>query len=362
LGESEASGMPQRDQPAASPPLAAAGRYSRLLIGAVYLVCGAAFISDVTRSNTLAYGIFYIPLITTALFHKRRTGIWVLTGVACLMVLIGAFAPTIDPDLPDLIGNRILSILAILATAAFVHHARTTQDRLAAQARRIEAAEQIRNEVFINLSQEMRTPLHALLGLLSLMMAGCRPDQKQALGRVRAGGKQLLATIDNLIDLTQIDERTLRPQNVDLAAVLRDAADTARDAAEERAVTIELPPPGDDVVAIADPWAVRRIIDNLIANAIRSARPSGSVSVVIGVDGGVVTASVSDNGALASSNDDDAGLSAEATVLPATGGAGLTLSERLALAMNGRLTVAERSGFGATARLSLPAARSEPIA
>jgi signal transduction histidine kinase len=354
--------MPYRDQPFAPlpPPLVGAGRYSRLLITAVYLVCAAAFVSDLTRANTLAYGIVYIPLITTALFHERRSGLWLLTGLACLLVLIGAFAPTVDPDLPDLIGNRILSILAILATAAFVHHARMTQDRLADQARRIEAAERVKNEVFTNLSQEMRTPLRSLLGLLSLMMASCRPDQLEALGRVRTGGKQLLDTIENMIDLTQIDERTFRAQDVDLAAVLQEAADTARGAADERAVAIEVPPPNQPPVVIADPWAVRRILDNLIANAIRFSQPGGRVSVVIGREAGVVTASVSDTGV--GMPPDVTRYFADAldnTALPATGGAGLTLSERLALAMNGRLSVGSRAGFGATVSLSLPAAGSE---
>ena len=339
--------------------MAIADRSAGWLVPVVYGFCGLAFIADLIRADTLAYGIFYIPLVATAVFHRQRHGLWVVTAIACLLVVIGAFFPIIDPDLPYLIGNRVLSILAILSTAAFVHHAQTTQDRLAAQTRRAENAEQIKTEIFTNVSQEMRTPLHALLGLLNLMMASCRPDQREALGRVRSGGKQLLDAIDNLIDLIQIADRPLRRQEVDLVTLLREAAESARDAANEYDVVIKVTPPAQgDAVAIADVRATRRILDNLITHAIKFARPGGAVCLAVDRDADTVTASVSDAGpepalclAACHVGDKSGGIA-----LSATGGTGLTLSERLAQAMDGRLTVIERAGLGAVLSLSLPAA------
>src|SRR5689334_18050772 len=215
------------------PVLTAYGRWARWLVPVLYVMSAAAFVADLTRDNILAYGIIYVPLVATSVFHRGRTGLWIITSVACVLVIVGALVLVIHPDLPDLIGNRNLSILAILSTAAFVHHARTTQERLAAQTRRAEAAERIKSEVLSNLSHEMRTPLHTLLGLLNLMMTDCRPDRREALGRVRSGGRQLLDTIDNLIDLTQIDARPLQRQAVNVPAILSAAADSARNTAAE---------------------------------------------------------------------------------------------------------------------------------
>lgn len=324
--------------------LALAGRYPHWLVPMVYAICAVAFVADLNRANTLAYGIFYIPLVATSVFHKHRYSVYALTALACLMIVIGAFFPVVDPDIPELISNRVLSILAILATATFVDHAHATQERLAAQTDRAEAAERMKSEVFANLSEEMRTPLHRLLGLLNLMMATCRPDQHEALGRVRDGSMQLLETINNLIDLTQIEEQALQPQSVDVATILRDAAASARCSADERRVAIELAEAPGDTTAKGDAWATRRILDNLIAHAIRFSRPGDTVSIAVRRDGSKITTSVSDAGA---------GLRPE---LPVQAGAGLTLSERLATAMNGQLTMTDRGGFGATVSLSLPAA------
>jgi hypothetical protein len=319
--------------------LALAGRHPRWLVPIVYAVCGVAFFADLLGANELAYGVFYIPLVVTALLDDQKRSAYRLAAFASALVLVGAFFPFVAPDLPTLVGNRVLSVLAIFATAAFVDHARTAQARLAKQTERAEAAERIKTEVFANLSQEMRTPLHGLLGLLNLMVTTCRPDQQHALERVRDGSTQLLASIDNLIDLTQVDDRQLCCQPVDVAVVLRQAADSARSSATERDVAIEVGDPVHDATAIGDAWAVRRILDNLIANAVRYCRPGDVVSVKVARGGASVTASVTDPGV---------GMRPKSV---AQAGVGLTLSERLALAMNGRLAMA-----GQTVSLSLPAA------
>jgi signal transduction histidine kinase len=336
-------------------------RFARRLVPLIYGVSGLAFLADLTRDNTLAYGIIYTPLVATAVFHRRRGGLWILTAIACVLVILGATLPVVISDLPDMIGNRLLSVMAIVATAAFVHHARDIQERLAAQTRRAEAAERAKTDVLTDLSEEIRTPLHTLMGVLTLTMATTRPDQREVLGRVRRDGKQLLATIDNLIDLSQVEARTLQRQAIDLAAIARDAATTAGSIARERQVTVAMASESGhgDTTAIGDSWAIRRILDNLLANAVRLTPPGGAVSVRVSRGGHMVTASVTDTGkGLPPDVARDFGMDAPATdgsVLSATGGAGLALSSRLARTMNGRVTAQNEPGSGATVSLSLPA-------
>ena len=339
----------------------ATGRSGLWLVPVIYIVSVVAFILDLQRDNTLAYGIIYTPLVATAVFHRRRSGVWVLSGLACVLVISGAAFPTVDPDLPDMIGNRILSVLAILATAAFVRHARDIQERLVRETRRAEEAERIKSDLLSDLSEEIRTPLHTLLGVLTLAMADSKPGQRDSLSRIQADGRHLLSTIDNLIDLSQFDVRPLRQQTIDVASVARQAAACAGESALVRRVTVALKADTDPCTTsvIGDSWAVRRILDNLLANAVRLSPLGGTVSVSVDRSADMVTASVSDTGMdlpqpLAQEPWSDA--PPEASAWQMTGGAGLELSNRLAGTMNGRVTARKHPELGVTVSLSLPAA------
>src|SRR5262249_6500754 len=153
--------------------------------------CAAAFVFDFTRDNVFAYGIVYTPLVGTAVFYRSRRAAWVLAAIAIAMVVIGALVPVVNPDLPDMIGNRFLSVLAIIATAIFMNFARSIQERLTVETSRAEEAERIKSEVLDNLSEEIRNPLHGLLGLMGLLKATARQDQQGALEEVHASTEHL---------------------------------------------------------------------------------------------------------------------------------------------------------------------------
>jgi hypothetical protein len=107
--------------------------WPRWLVPAIYAACLTAFIIDITSTDTLAFGVFYIPLVATALFYRDKRAEWVLATIACVMVFIGTFIPSIDPDILGLALNRALSVCVVLGTAIFVQHVRSIEDKLAEQ-------------------------------------------------------------------------------------------------------------------------------------------------------------------------------------------------------------------------------------
>ena len=139
------------------------------------MLSASAFILDLQRANILAYGITYTPLIATAVLYRNRTGLWILTALAIVLVFIGGLFPVVDSDLPDVIGNRFLSVAAILATAMFIDYARRVQARLMRATRQAEAAERMTTEILTNLSHEIRPPLHSLLGMMALTQFQINP-------------------------------------------------------------------------------------------------------------------------------------------------------------------------------------------
>jgi signal transduction histidine kinase len=366
------------------------GGWASWLVPAIYAGCLAAFVADLGSANTLAFGVFYTPLVATAVFSRDKRAVWVLTAIACGMDILGAMFPIVAADLPELLENRALSICAILATAAFVSHARSIQEQLAAQTSRAEAAERIKTEVLTNLTQEIRGPLYSMIGVLELVAAangaaandiaasgtaasgtaanGTANDwvadngakQKSALAIVRAAGRRLVTMVDNLVDLTQFDGRSLRREAFDLCPLLRQTAEAKRQDAAARQIdlTIDIPA-GAGALVSADPWAARRILENKISDAIVYTPPGGRivVSTATGEDG--ITAVIDASGswpaaAFRAANDPAAVLSPSAM--------GLALSHRLAQAMDARLVFVGGPGGGTTARLILPLASAGNVA
>jgi hypothetical protein len=99
-------------------------RPARWLVPAIYCGSLVVFTLDMTVVNTLPFGVFYVPLVATALYRRENCAVWILTAMACAMVFIGSFSPSIDPDTFDLAVNRTLSIGAVLGTATLVYYRR----------------------------------------------------------------------------------------------------------------------------------------------------------------------------------------------------------------------------------------------
>ncbi|KAF9093623.1 His Kinase A domain containing protein [Mortierella sp. GBA35] len=75
--------------------------------------------------------------------------------------------------------------------------------------RRVEAADKAKGIFIKNISHELRTPLHIILGILELLQANTEEalteQQVMMLGSAEASGKGLIDTINNIIDLADLD-------------------------------------------------------------------------------------------------------------------------------------------------------------
>lgn len=332
------------------------GRWMAWLVPAIYMGCLAAFVSDLQSANTLAFGVLYTPLVATAVFHEHRHAVWWLTALALAMVLIGSFLPHIAHDVRQLVANRVLSAAAILATAVLVWRARIVQDQLAAQTVRAEAAERIAHEVLTTVSHEIRAPLYAMIGVLDLASAESPPGQRAALGMVRASGRRLVTTVDNLVDLTQLDTRSVAPEPVDLAPIVYQTVGALRPDAANRQIGLSLEFLGE-VKALADPWAVRRIVENLIDDAIVWSVPGGAIQVTARTLADRVILIIADRGRRPPGTVPFNGDTDIARLAPSV--MGQVLSQRLARAMGAALAFQDGLSGGLNALLSFPAADAD---
>ncbi len=337
-------------------------QWSHWLTIPVYIGCALAFLSDVSFELFMLFGLFYLPLICTAVFMRDPRAPWWLAGFASALIVIGFFVPVINPETTIAIVNRILSIAALFIMAALVSHARSIQDQLAEQTGRAEAAERLKTEVFTTLSTELRQPLQGLAALAGVMTANCRPDQKAPLERVQEHSQRLATTIDNLIDLMQLEDHQLERRPVNIADVLRQTVDSARPLAESRQIRVVIEDPGlSSQNAQGDCWAIRRIVENLLTNALKFSPPGSVVELGAEMSGQGTVITVRDTGTgipepvLSRLTAPELGAEASLSRYVSGLGAGLTLCRGLAREMGAVLSFDSEAGSGTTVTLLLPA-------
>ncbi len=329
-------------------------------IGLIYSIGVFAFLADVTHAQNWPYGVFYIPVVCTGLVLRDARATWRLAALTCVMIVVGCLLPKFPNSLADVIASRSLSLVGVLVSAVLVHHAHRMQERLAEQTVRAQAADRMKTQILTNLSHELRTPLNAVIGFSELLAADCRPDQRDAVEHVHGAGRRLLATIENLIDLVRLPDRALRHDRVDLGALTRQAINAARAIAVEQHVTLVSRIDEDAPRPASDAWALRRILDNLIGNAVKFSSHDSTVEITLNGQPDMAVLTISDRGT---------GMPAE--VLRQIGqpffqadtgatrrfegmGMGLALSLRLAEAIGARLHFESLLGQGTTVTLRVP--------
>ncbi|MEM9997136.1 MAG: HAMP domain-containing sensor histidine kinase [Bacteroidota bacterium] len=239
------------------------------------------------------------------------------------------------------------------------------------------ATDRMRRELVANVGHDLRTPLTAIRGYLdeaARYLAEDRPDAaREALSVAQRQGRQMTTLVADLFELSTLERQTgsdeasgvgaLRLGPVPLAELVRDAARAHAKRYADAGVALEVDLPEGLPTLDADGARLMRVLDNLLANALRHTPAKGSVRL---------SAEATDTGVHVHVADTGEGIPADAlaTVFEryyrgssartrdaegASGsGLGLAISRAIARAHGGDLAVASSPGQGATFTLTLP--------
>ena len=262
--------------------------------------------------------------------------------------------------------------VALAEARSVAEHLRAAQDELrASQADALAArdaaenADRLKTEFLARVSHEIRTPLNGVLGSTAMLEADARPSQRPHLAVIQRSAHNLLAMVEDMIDLARLStgDLTIEPTPFDLDALLDPLLDDVATAAAARGLrfSAEIAPEVRGRY-VGDTRRLCRALRAVLDNAVK-------------FGGGAVTLSVrhwGEGGLLIAVEDDGPGLAAEqrervfahfaqadgSATRPKGGlGQGLALSRAILRAMGGEIGVGDAALGGARFYIRIPLLR-----
>lgn len=245
-----------------------------------------------------------------------------------------------EGELDVVVPNRTRDELGVL-TDAFNQMVRRIRDMVRA-----------RDQLLLDVSHELRSPLTRIKVALELLPEG----EKRR--RIASDIAEMEALITELLELERLrDGQGIRAERQDLVPILHEMAESFQD----RPPGVRLLPMPGEILLDADGGSLRTVFRNLLENAAKYSLPdSGPVEISVLADAATVTVQVRDDGPGIPEADlphlFEPFFRVDRSRSKKSGGYGLGLSlcKRILEAHGGTLTAENNPGRGATFQLNLP--------
>lgn len=254
--------------------------------------------------------------------------------------------------------EHIAQLLAAQAGAA-IENARLHEE----SAHLLEEVQQLqrgRERFFAMVNHELRNALAGVFGWAEMLVRRKDPGTvPRAAFEVLDSAEQAIGLINDLLDLSRLDEDRLKPvfKNVDCVQILERAISRVTPAADAKSVRLVTDLPPSILTCRTDPHRVEQILINLLVNAIRHTPDATAITLSVRAESPHVIFSVEDEGPGVTPDDVDRIFDIYQTKAgegEKGSGVGLPLSRRLAKLLGGDLIAVSRDGGGGCFILRLP--------
>ena len=247
------------------------------------------------------------------------------------------------------------------------HAARQMAEQRRSQLERVTES---RGRLLRGFTHDVKNPLGAADGYLALLEDGVlgqvEERQRETVLKVRRAIRHALELIAQLLDIARAENAQLQihPERTDIGEQVREVADAFEPQARAKGLDLEVTLPVESPLVETDPTRLRQVVGNLVSNAIKYTPTGGHIAVNVekktkgaSSDHEQILVVVSDNGP-GIPEDKLQVLFMEFTRLDPNAaegaGIGLAISQKIAEALGGEITVESKVGVGSTFALRLP--------
>ena len=158
----------------------------------------------------------------------------------------------------------------------------------------------LKSDFLATMSHELRTPLNSIIGFSEVLLSADNLSEKQQryASNIMTGGKQLLALINDVLELAKLEAGKMRmhPETLSVPSVCEQAAAMFREQAEKKNIDIRVLLDGAIPAVRQDAGKLHQILSNLISNAVKFTPEGGRVTIKAAGDGNELVFTVSDSG------------------------------------------------------------------
>ena len=229
----------------------------------------------------------------------RGVGMSILPIVLIILIAVIAIAFPVSKGLTKHIMEPINSVdINNIGKAEIYDELKPFFARIANENEEKAEAEKIRREFTANVSHELKTPLTTISGYAQMINNGmAKPEYVSEFGRkIEKESDRLLTLIDDIINLSNLDERTgiENPEDVDLSLITEEAIYVLEKAAKERGIQIFYSKTPTFIKG--NSTLIGELVYNLLDNAVKYNKDNGKITVFVGETAEGVELSVKDTG------------------------------------------------------------------
>jgi two-component system, cell cycle sensor histidine kinase DivJ len=192
---------------------------------------------------------------------------------------------------------------AVVAVLRDASTRKAQQQKLVDARAEAERSQAGKNRFLAVVSHELRTPLNAIIGFSEMLtdademrIDGARRREYARL--INEAGGHLLGVVNSILDVSRLETGDFQivPETFEPAPVIAGCCDLLSLKAKSAGVALHSRLPSQLPQIVADPRALKQIVINLAANALKFTNRGGTVTIDAGVEGQSLVVSVADTG------------------------------------------------------------------
>lgn len=197
-------------------------------------------------------------------------------------------------------AELLLRVKAVLSLKRLGRELARSNEMLTAQRDALVRTQRQKEDLTEIIVHDLKNPLAAIVANATFLASAQQltVDYKESADGVLRASETMLRMVYNLLDISRSEDGALKLHraDVDIVASIRDTCQLMSRRAEERKQTLVVELPSDPLTVFADGDLLRRLVENLLDNALRYTPMRGRVSVMARVDQGELEIRVADGG------------------------------------------------------------------